>query len=76
MNGLDILRIGRVMERTGLSRTTIWRMVKAGTFPKPVELGSRARGWRSKDVDKWLEDRPVAGESALPEEALAEESAG
>lgn len=41
----------------GLSRTTLWRMVKAGTFPKPVKLSPRRIGWRRADLHAWVESR-------------------
>lgn len=34
-------------------RTTIWRMVKAGTFPQPVRTDSRLR-WRLSDIKRWI----------------------
>jgi prophage regulatory protein len=36
-----ILRLPGVMEKTGLGRSSIYRMVKDGEFPKPVKLGPR-----------------------------------
>ena len=50
-----ILRIADVRAATGLSRATVWRMVKAGTFPAPVALGKRAIGWRREAVESWVE---------------------
>ena len=53
-----ILRVGRVVHITGLSRTTIWRRVRDGQFPPPIRLGgpgSRATGWRAADVKRWLD---------------------
>lgn len=37
------------------SRSTLWRMVKDGTFPAPVKLSARITGWRKIDVKNWLE---------------------
>ena len=45
----------------------IWRMVKAGTFPRPVKLGSR-NDWLESEIDAWL-DAQIAkrdGETAAP----------
>ena len=53
----QILRMPEVLHRTGLSRTTLWRRVKASEFPQPVRLGgpsSRAVGWRAEDVQQWV----------------------
>ena len=53
-----ILRTPSVLTLIGLSRTSLWRRVRAGDFPAPVRLGgqgSRAVGWRRADVERWLE---------------------
>ena len=56
-----ILRRKQVEARTGLSRSTIYARIKAGTFPAPVSLGPRAVGWIEGDVHRWLSDRIKAG---------------
>jgi prophage regulatory protein len=50
------LRVGAVMERTGLSKTTLYRMVRAGSFPKQVQIGVRCTGWRESAVREWIAD--------------------
>ena len=58
-----ILRTSTVLALIGLSRTSLWRRVRAGDFPSPVRLGglgSRAVGWRRADVERWLEELPNA----------------
>ncbi|MGP7987559.1 MAG: helix-turn-helix transcriptional regulator [Desulfobaccales bacterium] len=51
----QVLRIGDVVADYGLSRTSIWRKEKLGTFPKRVRLGAgRAVGWRRSDLEEWL----------------------
>lgn len=49
-----IMRRGEVERETGLSRSTIYQRVKAGTFPAPVHLGARSVGWRVSDIDEFL----------------------
>ena len=56
-----ILRRRQVEARTGLSRSTIYARIQAGTFPAPVSLGPRAVGWIENDVQRWLSDRIEAG---------------
>jgi prophage regulatory protein len=51
---LSILRRKQVEIRTGLSRSTIYARIAAGTFPKPIDLGSRAVGWIEAEIDAWL----------------------
>lgn len=50
-----ILRRKQVEARTGLKRTAIFDRVKAGTFPKPVNLGNVLTiGWIESEVDDWI----------------------
>lgn len=55
-----ILRLPRVMELTGLGRTSIWMAVQAGTFPQPIKLGERAVGYDEDEVKEWIEARKAA----------------
>ena len=54
-----MLRFPDVMTATGLSRTTIWRRIRAGTFPAPLSLGENSVGWPEPAIAAWLESRPV-----------------
>lgn len=47
------LRIGKVLELTGLSRTTLYRKVRGGTFPRQIPLSERCTGWRESEVREW-----------------------
>lgn len=49
-----LLRIREVMERTGQGKSTIYRKVAAGTFPKPVSVGGQSVRWRQSDIDAWI----------------------
>lgn len=50
-----ILRIAAVMQATGLSRSTLYRMQDAGTFPQSRSIaGVRAVGWSSAEIDAWI----------------------
>ena len=54
------LRLPSVMRVTGLGRSTIYRLIAEGQFPRPVQLASRAVAWRRSDIDSWSQTRPVA----------------
>jgi prophage regulatory protein len=56
---VTILRRPEVQARIGLSRSTLYKMMDEGTFPRAVSLGARSIGWKSCDIDHWLENRPV-----------------
>lgn len=49
------LRIGGVVEKTGRSRASIYRMVAAGSFPKQERIGTRSVGWRLSQVVDWMD---------------------
>ena len=48
----------------GLSDVTVWRMEKAGKFPKRIQLGANSVGWFSDEVALWLEERAAEREGA------------
>ena len=50
----QILRRRQLEEQLGLSRSSIYKMVADGLFPKPIKLGPRAVGWRADEVENWL----------------------
>ena len=54
----EVLRPREAARYVGLSRPTIDRWRKAGKFPKALQLGAQAIGWRRSDLDKWLDERP------------------
>lgn len=52
---ITLLRLGAVLERTALSRTKLFELVRAGGFPAPAKLaGSIVNVWSSVDVDAWV----------------------
>ena len=54
------LRLQAVIHVTGLSRSTLYRLIADKRFPRPVRLGPRAVAWRRSDIDAWGKTRPVA----------------
>jgi len=44
--------------KTGLSRTTLYKYVKLGLFPRQRQLGPGRVAWRASDVRDWIESRP------------------
>ncbi|MFC3106916.1 helix-turn-helix transcriptional regulator [Undibacterium arcticum] len=59
-----ILRLPKVKERTGLSRSTIYALIKGGQFKAPISLGARAVGWLESDVSDFIEARIKASRKA------------
>lgn len=42
------------------SAATLWRMAKAGTFPKPIKLSERVTAWKVGDVRAWMATQAAA----------------
>ena len=60
-----LLRREEVQERVGLTRTTIYRLMREGAFPVPIRIGPRAVRWPASELEQWLASRPRAtGEGA------------
>lgn len=56
-----ILTTGEVLDLLPYSKVHLWRMVRAGTFPAPLQLSERRVGWREADIKAWIDNRqPVA----------------
>jgi prophage regulatory protein len=51
-----ILRLKTVLARTGLSRSTMYRKMENGTFPRNVQISTRCVGWRDSAVAEWLKN--------------------
>ncbi len=49
-----LLRLPSVEALTGLSKSEIYRRIKAGQFPQPIKLGARAVAWPSAQVEVWI----------------------
>ena len=52
-----LLRSRAVLERTGLSKTTMYRQIEIGDFPRPIQLTENTTAWREHEVDEWIESR-------------------
>ena len=62
-----LIRLPEVLSRTGYGRTSIYRKMEDGSFPKSIKLGgppldhsafdSRAVAWIEDEVDQWIESR-------------------
>lgn len=61
---MRIIRLKEVIDSTGLARSTIYKHISEGTFPKPVSLGDRCVGWVDSEVHDWIlariEERDLA----------------
>ena len=61
-----LLRLNEVITRTGLSRSSIYRMMRDGSFPEPLKIGARAVRWPESEIEAWLASRPRATGDSPP----------
>ena len=51
------LRQDQVLAFVPVSRSTLWRRVRARSFPEPVHLSERVTAWRAEDVRRWIAEQ-------------------
>jgi prophage regulatory protein len=56
-SALKLLRFPAVRERTGLSRSTIWRLERQGAFPRHHRISANAVAWVEDDIAKWIRSK-------------------
>jgi len=54
---LKLLRFPTVRERTGLSRSTIWRLERRGQFPRHHRIAPNVVAWIEEEVSAWILER-------------------
>lgn len=54
-----VIRIDELTRITGLSRSSVGRQEKRGTFPRRRRLGANSVGWLLHEVLDWAESRDV-----------------
>ena len=56
-----LIRKPVVLDRVPLSGTTIWRLERAGKFPKSIQISPGAVAWRESEIEEWIAERAKAG---------------
>ncbi len=51
-----ILRLATVLDRTGLSRSALYRKIAEGSFPRQMKLSVHSSGWYESAVERWIAD--------------------
>ncbi|AXR28482.1 TPA: AlpA family transcriptional regulator [Pseudomonas aeruginosa] len=54
---MKVLRLDAVVQTTGLARSTIYKLIGSGDFPRPVPLTGRSVGWIESEVHEWIKGR-------------------
>ena len=70
---LKLLRFAAVRSRTGLSRSTIWRLERRGAFPRHRRISANAVAWVEEELNDWIRSKvgpiePIA--PVVPDERL------
>jgi prophage regulatory protein len=56
----QLLSISDVLATTSLSKTTVYVLMRAGRFPKTVQLSTNRVAWKASDVQAWIAQRTGA----------------
>ena len=77
---LRFIRLPEVLSRTGYGRTSIYRKMEDGSFPRSIKLGgppvdpeafdSRAVAWIENEVEQWI-DSMIEGRDSVSTDAFA-----
>ncbi|MES2983964.1 MAG: AlpA family transcriptional regulator [Pseudomonadota bacterium] len=60
-NSLQFLRLPEVMAQTGMSRSSLYSLIKQEAFPKQIKLSKRLVAWVKSDVEAWMKQRITDG---------------
>lgn len=52
-----LLKRPEVLKRVPLSSSTLYEMMAAGQFPRPIKIGKQSVAWRESDIEKWIQSR-------------------
>jgi len=60
------LRLPKVKAVTGLSKTSLYGLIRANSFPAPIHLGTRTVAWVASEVNQWAAERILSSRAAAP----------
>lgn len=52
-----LIRPAELLERLNISKPTLWRMRRSGSFPEPIRISPGCVGWKESTVEKWISER-------------------
>ena len=56
----EFIRMRELLKVVPISRASIWRLARAGKFPKPIRLSERCTAWDRLEVERWIDERRAA----------------
>ncbi|EGR0059615.1 AlpA family transcriptional regulator [Vibrio vulnificus] len=54
---MQLINLKEVIYLTGLKRSSIYKFMEEGHFPKSISIGGRSVMWRLNDIEGWIADR-------------------
>ena len=51
------IRLKQVLNRTGMSRSTVYAYIREGRFPAPISISTRCVAWVEEEIDGWISER-------------------
>lgn len=64
LDELMIVRQAALTKALGVSRQTLWRMVRRGELPEPITVSEGVKGWRLSTLRAWIDERETAATGA------------
>lgn len=61
---MRFLRLPEVLNITALSRSSVYRLIEAGSFPSSIQLSARSVAWVDEEVQSWVEQRVAEREGS------------
>tara|TARA_S200002703_G_scaffold88882_1_gene76742 strand:- start:480 stop:668 length:189 start_codon:yes stop_codon:yes gene_type:complete len=53
----QFIRLNKVKEITSLSKSSIYRLISEGDFPKQIQIGKRSVVWVRSDINNWINQK-------------------
>ena len=54
---MRILKLKDVLSKTGLGKTSLYKLIGLSEFPRPLSLGLRSVGWLESEVEAWIQEK-------------------
>ena len=54
---MRVLKLKDVLSKTGLGKTTLYKLISLSEFPKPIGLGLRSVGWLESEIEAWIQEK-------------------
>lgn len=55
ISNIKLIRLSAVINKTGYSKSWIYKLIRNKQFPQPIKIGSRAVAFIEGEIDEWIE---------------------